>query len=217
MGLSDSSSGGTNTLGGDALCLASAAIYGVYSTLLRKRLKDGEHSNMLFFGYIGLFNALFVLPALVGVIAVRKGGADYQKISGSILGLTVQKGLVDNVLSDLLWSKAVVYTDATVATVCLNIQIPMALLVDMFAKGTGVTPASPLLICGAFFVVLACIGINLPELVFKKGTQNSTSGGTEDGRVRTGYSIRQRVRTFINNPSYTRLNETILNSEEPSV
>eukprot|EP00958_Prasinococcus_capsulatus_P013553 scaffold1399_cov410-Prasinococcus_capsulatus_cf.AAC.32 len=168
VGMSDSSEGGTNTLGGDGLCLASAAIYGVYSTLLRKRLKDGFHSNVLFFGFVGLFNAVLVFPVLLVVIALREGPKAYDQITLPILGLTVLKGLVDNVLSDLLWSMAVVYTDATVATVCLNIQIPMALMIDILWKDKGDFGRLPLHLCGAFFVILACIGINLRELVLDR-------------------------------------------------
>lgn len=39
-------------------------------------------------------------------------------------------GLLDNVLSDYLWAKAVLLTSTTVATAGLTIQVPLAAIVD---------------------------------------------------------------------------------------
>ncbi len=52
---------------GDMLCLLSALFYAIYTTLLRKCLPDedstqGKASTALFFGYLGLFNALLLAP-----------------------------------------------------------------------------------------------------------------------------------------------------------
>lgn len=42
---------------GDVLALASALLYGVYATLMKKRIGDEARVDMLlFFGFVGLFN-----------------------------------------------------------------------------------------------------------------------------------------------------------------
>ena len=49
---------------GDALALISALLYGIYATAMKKKLGDESRVNMpLFFGMVGLFNAITLLPA----------------------------------------------------------------------------------------------------------------------------------------------------------
>jgi hypothetical protein len=45
--------------------------------------------------------------------------------------LVVAKGLVDNVLSDYLWARAVLLTSPTTASVGLSMQIPMAAIAEV--------------------------------------------------------------------------------------
>ncbi|KAL8972730.1 MAG: hypothetical protein Q9183_000381 [Haloplaca sp. 2 TL-2023] len=48
---------------GDALALSSAVLYGVYTTVMKKRIGDESRVNMpLFFGFVGLFNTIILLP-----------------------------------------------------------------------------------------------------------------------------------------------------------
>lgn len=48
---------------GDVLALASALLYGVYATLMKKRIGDEARVDMLlFFGFVGLFNLVTLLP-----------------------------------------------------------------------------------------------------------------------------------------------------------
>jgi solute carrier family 35 protein F5 len=67
-------------------------------------------------------------------------------------------GLLDNVLSDYLWAKAVLLTTPTAATTGLTIQVPIAGVVDSLR---GKVP-SPLSIVGAAAVLLGFFGINEP-------------------------------------------------------
>jgi drug/metabolite transporter (DMT)-like permease len=46
-------------------------------------------------------------------------------------------GLVDNVISDYLWARAVILTSATVASVGLGLTIPMAFLADKVMGGSS--------------------------------------------------------------------------------
>lgn len=51
---------------GDALALASAAIYGLYTIVMKKRIGDEGRVNMpLFFGLVGLFNVLTLWPGFI--------------------------------------------------------------------------------------------------------------------------------------------------------
>lgn len=51
---------------GDGLAVASAALYGVYTILMKKRIGDEGRVNMpLFFGLVGLFNVLTLWPGFI--------------------------------------------------------------------------------------------------------------------------------------------------------
>lgn len=80
---------------GDILCLFSALTYALYSTLLRKRLPDedageGKASTALFFGYLGLFNALLLGP--VALVVHFTGVEPLHRLTLSQVGLIVGKG-----------------------------------------------------------------------------------------------------------------------------
>ena len=48
---------------GDALALFSAVLYGVYATMMKKRIGDESKVSMpLFFGFVGLFGTVVLLP-----------------------------------------------------------------------------------------------------------------------------------------------------------
>ncbi|KAL8987677.1 MAG: hypothetical protein Q9177_003138 [Variospora cf. flavescens] len=51
---------------GDALALLSAVLYGIYTTLMKKRIGDEARVDMaLFFGLVGLFNIVTLLPGFL--------------------------------------------------------------------------------------------------------------------------------------------------------
>lgn len=51
---------------GDAMAFFSAIIYGVYVTVMKRRVGNEERVNMpLFFGLVGLFNVLFLWPGFI--------------------------------------------------------------------------------------------------------------------------------------------------------
>lgn len=106
-------------------------------------------SITLFFGFLGLFNTLALWPVVIGL---HFGGVeDLAPITGVFIGLTIIKGLVDNVLSDVLWAKAIHLTSPTLATVALSLTIPIAMLSDFIIHGTV---PSLLLAAGSGLVVV---------------------------------------------------------------
>ncbi|RLN13688.1 hypothetical protein C2845_PM09G21820 [Panicum miliaceum] len=165
VSLADSSSTvnaiATNPLLGDFLSIFSAGCYAIYITLIRKKLPDekegeGQVSMAQFLGFLGLFNMLFFLPvALVLNFAKLE---PFHRLTWEQVGLIVGKGLLDNVLSDYLWAKAVLLTTTTVATAGLTIQVPIAAIVDTL---TGHAPHL-LSYVGAAAVLLGFAGINIP-------------------------------------------------------
>lgn len=76
-------------------------------------------------------------------------------------------GLLDNVLSDYLWAKAVLLTTTTVASAGLTIQVPLAAIVDSV---TGNAPSFMDYI-GAAAVMVGFAGINIPSDTFSRSKE----------------------------------------------
>ncbi|KAG6533963.1 thiamine-repressible mitochondrial transport protein THI74-like [Zingiber officinale] len=166
VSLADSKNGinvvASNPLFGDILALFSAALYSIYITLIRKKLPDeekgeGQVSTAQFLGFIGLFNLIIFLPVALFLYLTRL--EQFNKLNWQQFGLIVGKGLMDNVLSDYLWVKAMQLTTTTVATAGLSVQVPMAVVVD-----TLIGKAPNLLECfGAVAIMIGFVGINIPS------------------------------------------------------
>lgn len=150
----------SNPILGDALALVSAGLYAIYITLIRKKLPDetkgeGRASMAQFLGYLGLFNLLIFLPVALGLYFTKL--ESFHKLTWNQFSLIVGKGLLDNVLSDYLWAKAILFTTTTVATAGLSIQVPIAAIVD------SITGHAPRLLdyVGAASIILGFVGINI--------------------------------------------------------
>ncbi|XP_057773469.1 uncharacterized vacuolar membrane protein YML018C isoform X4 [Salvia miltiorrhiza] len=167
VSLGDSGSGSSevapNPALGDILSLLSAAFYSVYITLIRQKLPDeddkvqGRVSMAHFLGFLGLFNLLIFFPVAL-ILELSKLGL-FNTLTGKQFGLIVGKGLLDNVVSDYLWAKAVLLTTTTVATAGLSIQVPLATIVDSLI---GNMP-HPLDYVGAVAVMIGFAGLNVPS------------------------------------------------------
>ena len=72
------------------------------------------------------------------------------------------EGIVNNVVADYLWARAVVLTSATVATVGLSITIPIAIMTDTFLGNQNLTLPK---ISGAVLVLIGFLVVNLSGLV----------------------------------------------------
>ncbi|KAG5232237.1 hypothetical protein OIU76_004918 [Salix suchowensis] len=167
---------------GDILALVSAGLYAVYITLIRMKLPDNDgksgHASMAqFLGYLGLFNLVIFLP--VALILDLTNQEPFCKLTWKQFGLIVGKGLLDNVLSDYLWAKAVLLTTTTVATAGLSIQVPLAAIVDTLIGN------APRLMdgLGALAVLIGFVGINIPSDAFSRS--KGTSIELENENVRS--------------------------------
>ncbi|KAF3435996.1 hypothetical protein FNV43_RR23088 [Rhamnella rubrinervis] len=167
------SSVASNPLLGDVFALLSAGLYAVYITLIRKKLfdddeKSGHPSMAQFLGFLGLSNLLIFLPVAL-VLNFTKLEPFYM-LTWKQISLIVGKGLLDNVLSDYLWAKAVLLTTTTVATAGLTIQVPMAAVVDSL---TGNTPHL-MDYLGAVAVMIGFAGINIPSDAFSRSEEEAS-------------------------------------------
>ncbi|KAL6766447.1 hypothetical protein ACKKBG_A36035 [Auxenochlorella protothecoides x Auxenochlorella symbiontica] len=113
---------------GDALCLLSALLYGTYTVAIRRMLGEDETTSvLLFFGYMG--SIIFVCGAALGLVALL-AGAGLGTLTWPVFWAIVAKGLLDNVLSDYLWARAILLIGPTLATAGLSLQIPLAVTAD---------------------------------------------------------------------------------------
>lgn len=118
---------------GNFLCVLAAALYAGYTAAIRWALPDDpETSMLLFLGLLGLVNFIGVgSVVLVGATVFGAFGDLTTNCTASAFALVVAKGLVDNVLSDYLWARAVLLTSPTTASVGLSMQIPMAAIAEV--------------------------------------------------------------------------------------
>lgn len=151
----------SNPVLGDILSLLSACLYAVYITLIRKKLPDDEESGQVsmaqFLGFLGFFNMVIFFPVMLVLHFMNV--ELFTTFTWKQFSLIVGKGLLDNVLSDYLWAKAVLLTTTTVATAGLTIQVPLAALVDTMI---GNAPNAMDYI-GAAAVMVGFAGINIPS------------------------------------------------------
>jgi len=166
---------GDNVWWGDALALFSAVMYALYTTAIRRLVPDGSDISMnAFFGFLGLFNSLLLSP-VVGILHATKVEV-VTGVPASFIGLLLLKGLFDNVLSDLLWARAIQLTSPTVATVALSLTIPIAMLSDLLLH--SIVPAA-LVIVGAVAVAGGFVlsTVSLDGVLGPEPAPGSGSGG----------------------------------------
>jgi solute carrier family 35, member F5 len=146
---------------GDLLGLISAVGYGTYTVMIRVLCPRNEdhYSMQLLLGYIGLINGVFLMPVMIYVVALDTSSTIMENMTWIILAYLIAKGLLDNVLSDYLWARAVVLTSATVATVGLGLTIPLAFFSDCFMGHSDVINLQS--IGGAISVLIGFTLVNI--------------------------------------------------------
>jgi solute carrier family 35 protein F5 len=92
---------GTRGVLGDILALVSAVFYGAYCSLLKYKIKDENQVNMpMFFGYVGIFNMVVMLPGLI--ILHFTGIEPFEAPSLQIVLYLTANGLIGTVVSGLV-------------------------------------------------------------------------------------------------------------------
>ena len=157
--------GQSPTFSGDLVCVISAALYALYTVLIRK-LQPPDLA--LFFGFLGFVT--FILFGPFVFILHATGIESLSSITPAITALILSKGLFDNVLSDYLWAKAVLLTSPSVATIGMSLTVPLAVVSDMLlpcrwlidaAAPTGLSALAAISVVSGFVVInLASDGSN---------------------------------------------------------
>ncbi|BFZ55268.1 hypothetical protein PYCC9005_002308 [Savitreella phatthalungensis] len=114
---------------GDFLALIGAMLYGGYTVFLKLKVGHEERVSMpLFFGFVGVFNLLFLWPAII--ILDRTGIEPFALPATRDIWIVVAINASITFVSDYLWVWAMLLTSPLVVTVGISMSIPLALLGD---------------------------------------------------------------------------------------
>ncbi|KAI5452850.1 hypothetical protein NCC49_006390 [Naganishia albida] len=125
-----------NALLGDMLALLSAVCYAVYVILLKVKIGDEERVDMqLFFGFVGLFNTLFLLPfiPILHVLGVETFRLPLKRDEWIVCAIN----MVITLSSDYLYVLSMLKTTPLVVTIGLSLTIPFAMAGDVFRGATA--------------------------------------------------------------------------------
>ncbi|CAR28069.1 hypothetical protein ZYGR_0N05580 [Zygosaccharomyces rouxii] len=146
---------GVKTLLGNLLALAGALLYGVYSTLLKRRIRDENRVNMtLFFGFVGLFTLVLLWPVMVLLHYI--GWETFQLPKTPTVITIVLFNCLITFISDYCWASAMLLTSPLTVTVGLSITIPFAMMGDFIFKHEPITFLyfiGAMLILGSFLII----------------------------------------------------------------
>jgi solute carrier family 35 protein F5 len=142
---------------GDTLAILAAAAFGVYAVQVRLLcpLDEELYSMGLLLGYIGVLTMIPLLPVAF-ILAMKV------QMTWEILILIAVRGLFDYVISEYLHFRAVILTNATIATVGLGLTIPMAFAADIaMSKNQSIVDIQSLL--GALAVSAGFMLVNVVD------------------------------------------------------
>ncbi|KAK4238888.1 hypothetical protein C8A03DRAFT_33077 [Achaetomium macrosporum] len=115
---------------GDAMAFFSAIIYGVYVTVMKRRVGNEDRVNMpLFFGLVGLFNVLLLWPGFF--ILDFTGIEPFELPPTGRVWAIIAINSAASFFSDILWAYAMLLTTPLVVTVGLSLNIPLSLIGEM--------------------------------------------------------------------------------------
>lgn len=153
---------------GDTLAFVSAILYGVYTTLMKKRMGNEARVEMtLFFGLVGLFNVITLLP---GFLILHYTGVEIFELppTGRVLTIVLVNSAT-SLISDFCWAYAMLLTSPLVVTVGLSLTIPLSLIGQMILNTQNSSAAYWI---GAGVVFLSFVFINHES---KEGADKSGS------------------------------------------
>ncbi|KZL82954.1 vacuolar membrane protein [Colletotrichum incanum] len=115
---------------GDLMAFVSAIIYGLYVTVMKRRVGNEDRVNMpLFFGLVGLFNLVFLWP--VFFILHFTGLEPFSFPPTAKIWAIVISNSLSSFISDMSWAYAMLLTTPLVVTVGLSLTIPLSLVGEM--------------------------------------------------------------------------------------
>lgn len=114
-----------------ALC--GALLYAMYLVMLKRKVDNEEKLDIpMFFGFVGLFNIIFLWPGFFILHYTKQ--EEFQPPNKTQWIILAINGLIGTVLSELLWLWGCFLTSSLQATLSLSLAIPMTMLVDVIMK-----------------------------------------------------------------------------------
>ena len=96
---------------GNILALLGAACYGIYSTLLKKKVGDESRVNVkLFFGFVGLITLLCLWPSLILLHLLKWETFELPKNRDALLIILANCAII--FVSDFCWAKAMLLDES---------------------------------------------------------------------------------------------------------
>ncbi|GFX99979.1 solute carrier family 35 member F5 [Trichonephila clavipes] len=113
--------------------ILGAFFYAAYVVLLRRKVDNEEMLDIpMFFGFVGLFNLLFLWPGFVFLHYTKV--EEFQWPSNHQWLLLLCNGLIGTVFSELLWLWGCFLTSSLIATLSVSLTIPLTIFFDIFLK-----------------------------------------------------------------------------------
>lgn len=176
---------------GDALAFASALLYGIYTTLMKKRIGDEGRVDMsLFFGFVGLFNLVTLLP---GFFFMHFTGIEpFELPPTRKITTIVLVNSVTSLVSDFCWAYSMLLTSPLVVTVGLSLTIPLSLFGQMVVNGQT---SSAMYWVGAAIVFMSFVFINYQSKEQGEGVESDhVQGDRREGRWGFAWRIWDRIK-----------------------
>lgn len=113
--------------------ILGAFFYAAYVVLLRRKIDNEEMLDVpMFFGFVGLFNLLFLWPGFIFLHYTKV--EEFQWPSHQQWLLLLCNGLVGTVFSELLWLWGCFLTSSLIATLSVSLTIPLTIFFDVILK-----------------------------------------------------------------------------------
>lgn len=116
----------TDTLWGELLATSSAVAYGVMSNILSMWVQPRQMNYV--WGFVGIY--AFFLGGTLMLLGNALGFESFRKPSAEVLGIMLVNGFLGTSLSDYVWAQGLLRTTPLVATVVLNMTIPVTFILD---------------------------------------------------------------------------------------
>ncbi|GAA5844615.1 hypothetical protein JCM5353_005162 [Sporobolomyces roseus] len=144
---------------GDILALLSAVAYAAYVLLLKVQIRSEARVSMtLFFGFVGLWNILFMWP--VGVLLHLGGVEKFELPRGGELWASILINASITFVSDALYLKSMLLTSPLAVTLGLSLTIPLAIAGDLYRSA----PVSLFSFIGGVLVLGSFVGNGMMDL-----------------------------------------------------
>ncbi|KAG5209834.1 EamA domain-containing protein [Trichophyton interdigitale] len=140
---------------GNFMAAFSAVLYGVYTTLMKRRVEDESRVDMrLFFGLVGVFASIILWPGFV--VLHYTGLEPFALPPTKLVFLIVLVNAIISFASDICWAFSLLLTSPVIVTIGLSLNIPLSLLGQIIIQhkyATGMYWFGATLVFVSFIVV----------------------------------------------------------------